>query len=57
MLMWMIKRNEIEEVVLLYLDIYKKALLEIEKKILIDLYNKLDARRSFSIEEDKYIKV
>lgn len=51
------EQKEIEESILLYLDIYKKALLEIEKQIPIDLYNKLDSRRSSFIEEDKHIKV
>lgn len=51
------EQKEIEESVLLYLDIYKKALIRIETQIPADLYNKLDARRLSAIEEDKHIKI
>lgn len=50
-------QKEIEEAILLYLDIYKKALLEIEQQILAELYNKLDDRRLSTLEEDKHIKI
>lgn len=52
-----IEQKKIEEAILLYLDIYKKALLEIEKQIATELYNKLDARRLLAIEEDRHIKI
>lgn len=42
---------------MLHLDIFKKALLEIEKKIPTQLYNNLDARRSSVIDEDQHIKI
>lgn len=51
------EQKEIEEVVLLYLDIYKKALLEIAKQILTQLYNNLNARRLSSMEEVRHIKI
>lgn len=51
------EQKEIEEAILLYLNIYKKALIEIETQIPTDFYNKLDARRLYTIEEDKHIKV
>lgn len=47
------KKNEIEEAILLYLDIYKKALVEILKEIPLSLYNKLDTRRLYEIRRDK----
>ncbi|XP_059072498.1 uncharacterized protein LOC131873613 [Cryptomeria japonica] len=51
------EQREVEEAVLLYLDIYKKALLEIEKQISAQLYDNLDGRRLSAIEEDKQIKI
>lgn len=39
------EQRENEEAFLLYLDIFKKALLEIEKQIPTKLYDDLDARR------------
>lgn len=51
------EQMEIEEAVFLYLHIYKKALLEIEKQILGDLYNNLDPKRLSVVEEDKYIRM
>lgn len=51
------EQRDVEEVVLLYLDIYKKALIEIENQIPIELYNMLDAIRLSSMQEDKHIKI
>lgn len=51
------EQREVEEAVLLYLGIYKKALLEIENQIPPQLYNNLDARRLSGMEEDKKIKI
>lgn len=42
---------------MLHLDIFNKALLDIEKKILTQLYSNLDARRLYVIEEDQHIKI
>lgn len=52
-----VEQKKIEEVALLYLDIQKKALLEIKRKIPPKLYNKLDARRLSALEEDMHIKI
>lgn len=51
------EQREVEEGVLLYLDIYKKSLIQIENQIPAELYNMLDARRLFSMQEDKHIKM
>lgn len=51
------EHKEIEEAILLYLDIFKKDLLEIEKQQLTQLYDNLDARRLSTMEEDKRIKI
>lgn len=51
------EQREVEEAVLLYLDIYKKALIEIENQISAELYNMLDARRLSAMKEDKHIKI
>lgn len=51
------EKREVEEAVLLYLDIYKKTLLDIENQILAQLYDKLDARRLSTMEEDNHIKI
>lgn len=51
------EQREVEEAILLYLDIYKKALLETENQILVHLYDILDARILSAIEEDRHIKI
>lgn len=40
----------------MYIDIYKKALVEILKEIPLSLYNKLESRRLDAINRDKEIK-
>lgn len=51
------EQRDVEEGVLLYLDIYKKALIEIENEIPRELYNMLDARRLSTMQEGKHIKI
>lgn len=51
------EEREVEELVLLYLDIYKKTLLEIENQIPTQLYGILDARILSAMDEDKNIKI
>lgn len=48
--------EDLEEAILLYLDIYKKSLIEILKEIPLSLYNKLEARRLDAVKRDREIK-
>lgn len=50
------EENEIEEVIFLHIDIYKKALVENLKEIPLSLYNKLHARRLDTVKRDREIK-
>lgn len=50
-------KGTIEESIILYLDIYKKVLIEVVDDLPNDLYLRLEAKRMSVMELDKKLKV
>lgn len=50
-------KETIKESIILYLDIYKKVLIEVINVLLNDLYLRLEAKRMSIMELDKKLKV